>query len=272
MPEQPLTDFLRVHATERQSLLTATVALLEADQRILAVWLHGSAGGPRHDVWSDLDLWIVVADGHFDAVATERQAFAEQVGEPLLVVEAPQNAPSGGAYLLMMYPGKYGPQILDCTWQRASSASRPAGTVLLMERLDGYKVRAGDPARPVSPGDRIDAAAQQAAFFWMMCTVCCKYIARRDSWRVLEVLRFQWSILQRIRFYVDERPDPPSYRDQPDFAPPVAFAEQLAALRGLIQQLEGLVSHYPFLATQYRPATPNQIAAFLHTVERSQGL
>ena len=126
---------LETHRRERADLLALAVRLLEADERIVAAWLHGSMGRGTQDDWSDIDLFIVVADEQMEVVAAERAAFVSRAGQPLLTVEAPQNAPPGGAYLLAMYPGTYGPHILDCSWQPRSQARRPSDTRLLFDRV-----------------------------------------------------------------------------------------------------------------------------------------
>ena len=125
----------QTHVSEREALLERATVLLRDDTRIIAASLHGSVGRGTQDEWSDIDLWIVVADEQMEVVREERSVFVSALGAPLLTVEAPQNAPPGGAYLLAMYPGAYGPQILDCTWQPQSSARRPADSILLFDRI-----------------------------------------------------------------------------------------------------------------------------------------
>ena len=71
--------------------------------------------------------------------------FVAELGAVFLTIEAPQNAPTGGAYLLAMYPGGEGPHILDCSWQPLSMARRPAGTVLLFDRVSIPSVEPGVP-------------------------------------------------------------------------------------------------------------------------------
>src|SRR5512133_3986362 len=137
---------IETHVSERAALLALARKLLLDDPRIVAAWLHGSIGRGTQDEWSDLDLWIVVANEQMERVRAERHVFASGVGKVLLTVEAPQNAPQGGAYLLAMYPGSYAPHILDCSWQPQSSAVRSTDTQLLFERASVPL------SRPSSPG------------------------------------------------------------------------------------------------------------------------
>ena len=51
-----------------QSLFDAAVAVLVADERVRAMWVHGSVGRGDADTSSDLDVLIAVADDAFDAL------------------------------------------------------------------------------------------------------------------------------------------------------------------------------------------------------------
>ncbi len=105
---------------EREALLQKAAALLEGDERIAAAWLYGSLGRGIADEWSDIDLWVVVADTHIEEICAGRHEYVAALGEPLLVVDAPQNAPAGGAFLTVLYEGEAGSRHVDWTWQRQS--------------------------------------------------------------------------------------------------------------------------------------------------------
>jgi Polymerase beta, Nucleotidyltransferase len=259
---------LQTHRQERADLLAWAVRLLEADKRIIAVWLHGSMGRGTQDDWSDIDLFIVVADEHMEVVAAESAAFVSRAGTLLLTVEAPQNAPPGGAYLLAMYPGTHGPHILDCSWQPRSQARRPSGTRLLFDRAG---IPQAEPPTMLASDDRLATAKHQTAFFWMMVTIVGKYIARRESWEVLGLLRFVWAVVARVEWLVGERDAQPDYRDTPPFQPPVSAGEQLTALRGLVGEMLALESRVPVLREAVDSATPEQVLALLTNVEESIG-
>src|SRR3989442_185935 len=91
------------HRAERDALLQRATDLLRDDPRVVAAWLFGSLGRGHEDDLSDLDLWVVVGDEWIDTFIGERRPYASQLGPPLLLVEAPQNAPAGGAYLMAVY-------------------------------------------------------------------------------------------------------------------------------------------------------------------------
>lgn len=104
-----LRPLLERRQEERAALLKHAHETAEADPRVAAAWLFGSFGRGEPDALSDLDLFLVVGDAYLDAVAGERRAFVARVGEPILLLEAPQNAPPGGAYLMALYEGDDGP-------------------------------------------------------------------------------------------------------------------------------------------------------------------
>ena len=84
------------HAAERAAWLAAVTPLLDGDPRITAAWLFGSLGRGDSDELSDIDLFIIVEDEHHEAIVRDRYGYMAQLGEPLLILEAPQNWPPGG--------------------------------------------------------------------------------------------------------------------------------------------------------------------------------
>ncbi len=259
-------DPLSPHRAERDTLLQRAITLLQADDRIVAAWLHGSIGRATHDDWSDLDLWVVVADDHIESIRAERSVFMNKLGDLLFTVEAPQNAPPGGAYLLALYSGAQGPNILDCSWQPQSNAQRPLDTQLLFDKAS---IPTLAPITP-TPGDNpLELAAHQTAFFWMMTTVIAKYIARRHSWQVINLLSFVWSVTSQISWLTGERTTPPTYSDSPPFPAPTTPHEQLAILRDLTIAMEAQMVRIPTLQEAVSPESISQVNLYLDTVETS---
>jgi predicted nucleotidyltransferase len=108
---------LQALLAQRQSYLERAISLLEGDERAVAAWLYGSLGRGTSDEWSDIDLWVAVADEHINDIRATRHEYVRQLGEPLLIVDAPQNAPQDGAFLSVLYPGEVASQHVDWTWQ-----------------------------------------------------------------------------------------------------------------------------------------------------------
>jgi predicted nucleotidyltransferase len=255
---------IAVRLSERAALLKRARQLLEADPRVVAAWLFGSMGRAVEDEWSDIDLFIVVADTAMSSVIGGRHYFAQSVGDPLMYIEAPQDAPQGGSYLLMVYPGEYGPLILDCMWQPQSMALRPVDTLLLFDRVD---IPPEEPALEVPAQARLEGAVAQARYFWMMTTIVAKYIARHDSWEVLRLLASVSHTVAEIEWLVGRRSTPPGHRHQPDFAPPIDLSGQLSMLRALMARMGDLSVTVPALAAAITQQTVEQAYRFCLLVE-----
>jgi predicted nucleotidyltransferase len=260
----PNLDRLQTHREERDTLLAHAVEILQADDRVGAAWLFGSIGRGAADAWSDIDLWIVVADEYIAGLSDERHAFLSRLGTLLLTSKAPQNAPVGGAYLAGVYSGAYGPHVLDCYWQPQSGAARPPDTLLLFDKVG---VPLGTPLAAERGLESSEQARQDVAFFWMMSTIVGKNIARRRSWEVLNLLSFLWSVSARIEWLIGGRTSYPTYRDSPPFPAPIKAADQLAALRGLIAGMEALVERTPALQDAVSSDTVTQVALYLDTID-----
>lgn len=259
-------NLLSPHRHERDALLQRTIDALQADDRIVAAWLHGSIGRATHDDWSDLDLWVVVADDHIETIRAEREAFMRQLGDLLFTVEAPQNAPSDGAYLVALYHGQQGPNIFDCSWQPQSRAQRPTDTHLLFDKAT---IPTFEPPTP-TPGDNpLELAAHQTAFFWMMATIIGKYIARRQDWQVINLLSFVWQVTAQLSWLTGERTAPPTYRDTPPFPLPTTPQEQLALLRDLTVAVQSTIARIPVLQAAVSQEIIEQVKLYLDTVETS---
>jgi len=99
-------DLLQTRRREHEALLKKIQSVLQADQRIVAAWLFGSEGRHTSDVLSDLDVWLVVKYESIETIGAGRQHYAAQLERPVLLLESPQNAPAGGAYLMALYPGR----------------------------------------------------------------------------------------------------------------------------------------------------------------------
>jgi predicted nucleotidyltransferase len=93
-------------------LLERAVALLRSDARISGLIPGGSLARGGMDSYSDLDLYIVVRDEHFDFVFGERAALAGAVGDPLLCFTA--DAVPGGS-LDYIVPTRGRSSSISCT-------------------------------------------------------------------------------------------------------------------------------------------------------------
>ena len=160
---------------ERSQLLRTISEKLEKDPTVKAAWLFGSLGRGDEDALSDLDLWVVVDDAHIDPIRADPRQVTSQMGHPILFLEAPQNAPFAGAYLMTCYDAPVAPHIVDWYWQPQSHAFIPAQVRLLFDRADlphnDQPIRLADP-----PPDNeiVERPMHIISFFWMMLMINAK--------------------------------------------------------------------------------------------------
>ena len=220
---------------EREVLLARITATLESDNRIAAAWLFGSVGRGEADDLSDLDLRVVVFDEHIQDVCADRQAYTAQVGEAVLFQEAPQNRPAGGAFLLTLYAGEFGPQEVDWTWEPLSGACLWPQTQILLNRAGlsrqgempwGYQPR---PAQ--TP---LEEAVQRVNSFWAMMLIVAKYAARSPWEDSMGLIGMAVQPLREVSEYLDL---PPHYvmENLPPHGHP---QDKLRLLRGLADAME----------------------------------
>lgn len=171
--------FLAGLAQRRDVLLTRIREDLEADERVLAVWLAGSYGRGTADEWSDIDLHVVVRDDDLTAWLGERNDLYRRVGHP--VMRLPSSASEKGDYQGVLFAG---PVFLDLAVHPVSTATRDADTRLLFTRAD-------IPLRVVAPLDdeeRRTRLQHDLDFFWAMTPVALKYIGRGRTDRALTMV------------------------------------------------------------------------------------
>ena len=174
---------LATYQTERELLLQRARYLAEHDPSICAAWLFGSLGRGDADALSDIDLFLIVEDSdHADVVST-RSAMMAKLGEPVLILEAPQNWPPGGVYNMALYPGKYGPHQVDWYWVRRSCAAIPSETALWFDRagLPRLTTPTHFSYATVPEREPAEVASQAVNMFWVMSLILAKNIARAPA-------------------------------------------------------------------------------------------
>ncbi|MFZ1399083.1 MAG: nucleotidyltransferase domain-containing protein, partial [Candidatus Promineifilaceae bacterium] len=98
-----MSKVLTSFQSESEELLRQITKYLDNDPRVMAAWLFGSLGRGDADELSDIDIFVVVTDECLQDVVTQRQQFVTQIGNIVFFVEAPQNAPQDGGYLMAYY-------------------------------------------------------------------------------------------------------------------------------------------------------------------------
>jgi predicted nucleotidyltransferase len=242
-----LADLLRTRQAEHDALLQRVVALLQEDERVVAAWLFGSWGRHTADELSDTDLWVVVSDEHIDAFKQGRKEYIARVGEPLLILEHPSNAPPHGAYLMVLYPGHAGGHHVDWYWQPQSDASIPQHAVVLFNRgaipRDARLEQLDSP--PMTPRERADKVAHLVAFFWEMSNIAVKGTVRHfvtwEATRTALMLRGMLDEVKRLVGVSTTRPSQEEWRTT--FHPPSHPGEHIALLRATAHEMEAMTPH-----------------------------
>jgi hypothetical protein len=275
-----LREPLRLRQEERTSLLQRARVAIEEDARVGAVWLQGFCARGDTDELSDLDLTVVVCDEVVNAVAgspsrptdyrrvldSPRGRWVAQVaGTPLLLLEAPQNAPAGGAFLTSFIAGVAGPQQVDWEWLPQSSARRPRESLLLFDRT-GIPLESEPPEvaeSGLSP-DRtpFEVAAHAVPWFWATLMWNAKHAARSPRDTHMPMLRQTVGAVGDVEQFLD-----------PDKRAPAGEAvlehpeDPLGILRDLSNRMERLMSRPSALFADFPSDLAPQARQFLRLAE-----
>ena len=179
---------LQTQRDEHDALANRVHTTLANDNRVVAAWLFTNTqsgdlahmGGTKNP-WHPLHVQAVVKAETIEEFIAGRRAYAHRVGEPLLFVEAPQNAPENGAYLMAIYDGEAGPYEVD--WYFASLS---ASTKIPPEQK------------------RREETRNRTSVFWAIWLVSARYIVRQrnnDPLFLGEMLR---GLLRETRQFVGD--------------------------------------------------------------------
>ncbi|MGZ3623552.1 MAG: hypothetical protein ACXWPG_10680 [Ktedonobacteraceae bacterium] len=240
-------NLLQIRRLEHEALFQRIQTTLQADQRVVAAWLFGSEGRRTSDVFSDLDLWAIVADDSIEEICADRQSYAAQVSQPVLLLESPGNAPPSGAYLMALYPGQVGAHQVDWYWQRHSDASLPRMAKLLFDRVGiprdtrQEQLDSPDHHESLSMQERAGEATQLSAFFWAMSNIAVKSVLRHQAWAAVSHLEGLMSLVDMMKRLLDLSSVPEGQEEwRITLLPPIQQADQLALLRTTAQEMEQL--------------------------------
>ncbi len=226
----------RAYRQERDAWLAHTAPMLENDPRVIAAWLFGSLGRGTEDDLSDVDIFVVLADASADRVMANRQEHIASREKPLLLLDAPQNAPPFGAYNMALYDGQSGPHQVDWYWQPQAQARIPTQTRLLFDRA-GLPHSDGPPQftyQPVPERTPEEAIAQAVNFFWAMLLITAKYAVRKPDDSDTGLLTYPLTSLREVRAFTGDTTPMPFTADVscPD------FGTRLRLLRVLADDME----------------------------------
>lgn len=227
---------------ESDALLEKIRTLLENDPQVVAAWLWGSRGRGEADPLSDIDLWVVTAGGGLDPQGFDSSRYRRlpaAVDPPLMTLEAPQNSPENGDYLMACYDAPVAPHIVDWYFQSKSSAYIPPKARLLFDRagLPEKDEPVRFPGRPAS-SETGEQPAHFIAFFWMMLLITAKSIYRSPWESGIDLLPILLPpFIKAQNLLKQDRPlrleEIPAYRSPLD---------KLNFLRRLVGQMDGMMA------------------------------
>ncbi len=260
-----LAEALRTRQDDRAALLARITRMLEGDDRVAAAWLFGSLGRGGEDDWSDIDIFVAVADADFSGVSQGRRAFTARVGEPLIVVEAPSCAPPSGAFLTVCYDSPSGLLIVDWYWQPQSLARVWRPTRLLFDRvgLPHWDGPGGWELGQTPERTWQEQAEREVNALWWGLAHSAKYLARSPlTWEVEGRMSSQRQELEdAYRFFGEP---PPDLRD---WAWPQRPEGKVELLRRLAALAEALTPSIRKQGISIRPAVTPSLGRLLGVVE-----
>ena len=196
-----------IRTRERNDLIQRLIIGLKQDERVIAAWIAGSVARGDEDWLSDIDINIAVADESIEEVVQGRHEFAAQLVTPSLSMDQMRNAPPRGGYLLVHYPGEFGPQHVDWFWQPESLANIPDNGRLLFDKvglpgIDGKvwedEMNQTESRPAIDSTDPVDLLTHDVKFFWPMSLIVAKYITRGENETVGHMIELIERTLSRV--------------------------------------------------------------------------
>ena len=184
------TGFLRAPRGHHE-LLGRAVARLREDERVVALLLGGSLARGAADLYSDVDLYVVVRDGAFDAVLAERDAIAGGVGSKLFAFDV-DPVPGGSTDRIVLYEGPDGKPIkFDFMYLKESDlepAPKWAGCAVLEDEGGGVGAVVARSEGLAPPPPKPEELLELNQKFWTLCWYVFGKIVRGELWEALDGL------------------------------------------------------------------------------------
>ncbi len=252
---------LSTFQSEREALQRQIIEDLQNDPRIVAVWLFGSLGRNDADELSDIDIWVVVADEHIQDIVEQRQQVVARIKKPAFYVEAPQNAPQDGGYLMAYYDMPTGPHQVDWYWQPQSLAYIPTETLVLFDRI-------GLPHhdQPVEFPDRepvkeiVETPVHFISYFWAMLLITAKYIVRKSESEEMKLLPYVLQPFHKAERLLGQSPTAIDMSQ-------TTRREKLAVLRHLGDEMNELMLEMVARGTAVPDEAPAVVYKYLDLIE-----
>lgn len=161
----------------RSGVFHRFVSACQDDARIQAAFLGGSHGVGTADAYSDLDLYVIVADESYDYFFADRDRFLHQLGEP--VFREDFNGFGFDMMVFILANGVDGELVLERSSRVDNIQSGPFVTIV--DR--GNLLRQRDvPILVPSEADRTDVLRMALTWFWRDIMHLTRALARDRLW------------------------------------------------------------------------------------------
>ena len=147
------------------------------DARIRAAFLGGSHGAGTADAYSDLDLYVIIADESYDQFFTDRDRFLGQLGEP--VFREDFDGFGFDMIIFILADGVDGELVLERSSRADDLQSGPFVTIVDREGL--LRERAF-PIHLPSEAERADILRMALTWFWRDIMHFSRAVARDRLW------------------------------------------------------------------------------------------
>ena len=258
-----MSNVLTSFQSESKELLTQITNYLVNDPRVMAAWLFGSLGRGDADELSDIDIFVVVTDECIQEIVAQREQFVNQIGKTVFFVEAPQNAPQDGGYLMAYYDTPTGPHQVDWYWQPQSLAYIPTETMVLFDRLG--LAQSDQPIKfpnrePVKEID--ENPLYFISYFWAMLLITAKYVVRQPHSEEMALLPYVLHPFHKTKRLLGQQTT--TYQ-----AIQTTGQEKLVILRQLADEMCVLMSLVAARGNDVPGAAPTAVYKFLDLVEEA---
>ena len=175
-----VADALREHREDRSALLASLTTSLQSEPRVKAVWFHGSFGRGEADDFSDLDLWVSVANEHATDASIFLSGHAALAANFIGAKRTFQIAPPSGGFFTTRQEGRRAYLGIDWSWQPQNALTLPADVKLLFKRMEPETSSPVLSLPTVVFGKDISESPIEGGLFfaWLMVGVAAKWLVR----------------------------------------------------------------------------------------------
>jgi len=210
-----------------QRIVERAREVVDADERFVAAFVAGSHAEGGADSQSDLDLALIATDAAYDEVLAHREAFARQLGEPLLL----EDFDTPHMLFVILSDGAE----LELAFAREADFERTyAGPILAVADKKHILRSSTLPGPEPDPDQQLEVLHGLLEAFWHDVSHFATAVARGHLWWAhgqLDAMRRQ--VIELIRLNVDFRSPAEGYDKLDVYVPTDAYAPLAGTFCGL---------------------------------------